>query len=123
MEKVTVKGKVYQIGGLYICNQGEIGILKSANENEEYPFVLIWDSPIVKRTKPCERIYTVAQSVIGTITDAPIELEDGEWYMCKFKRNEVFVSWTGELWCDGWGDQIRNDWQGDIVPIYKMVKA
>ena len=108
METVTVKGKVYQIGQLYICNQGEIGILKKADESEDFPFILSWDNKVVSETKPCERIYELHHSLLGTITDAPIELENGD--MCAFeydnthclgfysKANDTFVN-NGEFVC------------------------
>lgn len=115
METVTVEGKVYQIGGIYKYDGAEYCFLKAVKSGVF----------IVLRFGVHEVSYPAGLTAtpLGTITDAPLELEDSEWYLCKFKGDETVVFWTGESWCDGFGDQIRSDWQGDIIPIHKMVKG
>ena len=101
METVTVKSRVYQIGGLYMF--GAAGI---------YPLLGVKGDMFHFGHHPadegssynCEEI----SLNLGTITDAPIELEDGD--MCRFeyqnthcmgfysKANKSFVNF-GETIC------------------------
>ena len=77
MKTVTVKGKVYQTGGMYYFygltrTGGEISILLYANDNGFQTYDNTWENCVVLDQK------------VGTITDAPIELEDGEMYSFEF---------------------------------------
>ena len=74
MKTVTVKGKVYQIGGLYLDTSCGTGYLVSAVE----------DVPSFRLSMNGEDWFacriSAINSVLGTIEDAPIELENGECY-------------------------------------------
>ena len=54
----------------------------------------------------------------GTIKDAPIELEDGEWYMCDYGIDD-----RGVFYFDGRRPLI--DWSDKacVKPLYKMIQV
>lgn len=123
MKTVTHKGKVYQLFATYCTPDSQAGELLKFDSSKDCPFVirvLIDDGSSVEI--PCKVIYTVG-GIIGTIEDAPLELEAGEWYMCKSKNS----AYNTALFYKG-GELLDNDHCGiDISehfePLYKMVKA
>lgn len=81
METVNVNGRLYQMGQMYRNVCGEACILVSVIDNTPRPFGVV---PL----SAGQKIYAGSLSPIdprelGTITDAPIELEDGD--MCAFE--------------------------------------
>jgi len=116
METVTVKGKVYQIGVLYTSMCGcHIGHLKEVTEES---FILDCGIYI-----DLQEIGAINASELGTITDAPLELEDGEWYMCKYQiqtASETF-SWANEVLLYDGRFVTGDDW-AHLKPLYKMVR-
>ena len=71
MKTITHKGKVYRIGGRYMDEDSNIGLLDS---HDGRTFRL--SSEI--RVWFCDELHTFE---VGTIEDAPLELEDGQWYV------------------------------------------
>tara|TARA_R110002167_G_scaffold9628_3_gene44557 strand:- start:2519 stop:2872 length:354 start_codon:yes stop_codon:yes gene_type:complete len=72
MKTITHKGKVYQIGGRYADENENIGLLDSCDGRT---FKM---SSISRGFWFCNGLRTFE---VGTIEDAPLELEDGEWYV------------------------------------------
>lgn len=68
---VTVKGKVYQIGGLYL-NAAEESCTLMAHDGE------VFKIEINGMYFDTDELTVIA--VMGTIEDAPLELEDGCYY-------------------------------------------
>ena len=74
MKTITHKSKVYQIGERYVDKNGNIGLLDSC------------DGRTFKMSSESRGFWfcnELATFEMGTIEDAPIELEDGFWYMCE----------------------------------------
>jgi len=130
MEKVTVKGKVYQIGEPYrSVDDGRIGYLQTAIAGGGFSLKL---KPNIEEAGEVILCAGIEGLTVGTITDAPIELEDGEWYMLESK---VGISRTGIVKAPylfsngGWYESDNMKFQdplfkaSDYVPLYKMVKA
>lgn len=128
LKTVEHEGKVYQIGAVYCFRRATssklyVDVLSRITEGEQ-PFEShtdYWDEALE------------LQYPIGTITDAPLELEDGEWYMCdtalvgnaclKFCKAD---SSRADTWFNG-KDCFKvgehNEKLGVITPKYKMIKA
>ncbi len=89
MKTVTVKGKVYQIGKLYIDDRGELGRLTDTDEDNfivaSYKGGTSWHSLCANKINP---------EVLGTIEDAPIELEAGDWWLCHYEIQTANESWS-----------------------------
>jgi hypothetical protein len=113
MKTIIHEGKVYQIGGRYMDQDGNIGLLdeccsatfKMSSESRGFWF--------------CDELSTFE---MGTIEDAPLELESGEWYMCELEKGRAPLQWHTGAWlfCDGWVfDTVHS---ASIIPLYKMVK-
>ena len=127
MKTITVKGKVYEVGKLYkfsdsnsnwyverlirICDRGFfVAYCEGSNEESSW------------------RVCRVITEGLGTIKDAPIELERGEWYMCSDSNGVKRVGYfDGAVMTDGlnhFGDSCLNPLRRDTyTPLYKMVKA
>ena len=113
MKTITQLGKVYQIGQLYQDEFGEVMILLAAAEIG-FSMVPVVSGDVVTR----KQATPINPTQLGTIEDAPIELEDGEWYMVK----EGFVLLVE-------GAHFTNEVGGSPVaslntftPLHKMVK-
>ena len=110
MKTITVKGKVYEIGKLYgsakgiggLCGHSMNGFELRKNSDEFF----------------ISTIYPVDLDAIGTIKDAPIELEDGEWYMCEYGIDDRDV-----FYCDGGKLSIDGMNKDCVKPLHKMIKA
>ena len=122
MKTVTVKGKVYQVNMPYVCvDTGKIGYLYSNVTRNGKPFQLSV-RPDFNPTRGGEVILAneIEPFTAGTIEDAPIKLEDGEWYMCErggipcplYYANSWFHDWCEDVICES-----------KFKPLYKMVKA
>lgn len=87
MKTVTHKGKVYQIGGLYeFSDDGERwyhAILSRIDEGSDFFFI--------NHGEVAWRYIRHNQTPIGTIEDAPIELEDG----CPYQFNHRGSNYMG----------------------------
>lgn len=118
MKTATHNGKVYQIGKLYFMG-GEFVELLDIEESVTYPFKGV--------DRYYESISTVDARDLGTIEDAPIELEDGEWYMCEIGKNGYSYETPALREGDNWymdTEGLRGiDPSFSAEPIYKMVKA
>ena len=116
MKTITVKGKVYEVGKLYRSEATfEVGYLGEA----------IGESFNLYQQRGISGSYIAASSIseiteaIGTIKDAPIELEDGEWYMCEdHKGRQAVLHYVDNKWLDSRSCPVMQ-----IAPLYKMVKA
>ena len=113
MKTITHKGKVYQIGGRYADEHEYIGLLDSYDGRT---FRMSSES---RGLWLCNELSTFE---VGTIEDAPLELESGEWYMCELKKGRAPLQWHTGAWlfCDGWVfDTVHS---ASIIPLYKMIK-
>ena len=120
MKTVTVNGKVYQIGGVYKDSDGEYCQLHMDNEGNTHNAFGVYHF-----ASQCLIFTTeLTATPLGTITDAPVELEDGEWYMCDLSSGEAVMCWSKDentfFYSDGNGFDASKD---DALPLYKMVKA
>ena len=115
METITHKGKVYQIGKLYrSLATSEAGYLDGLNGEG---FTLYLCRSREGRYIAASKIATL-DSESGTIEDAPIELEDGEWYMCSFDNDDQDVFYyDADRLC------LAGNLRDNTRPLYKMVKA
>jgi hypothetical protein len=117
METVTYEGRVYQVGKLYGCGpSGGLAKLLGLTDIHEYPF----------RTDAGNYGFISAiNGELGTIEDAPIELIDGEWYMC----TRIFDGTRQQsplLWAAGGyhlGSHPSSQPINKVSPLYRMVKA
>ena len=70
MKTITVKGKVYEIGKLYLCNESDrFGFIESVRNRSYFHMKnnsAQWHSENIKMVEP---------ELIGTIKDAPIEVK------------------------------------------------
>ena len=81
MKTVTVKGKVYQIGEPYKnAENGVVGFL--CDYHKDNGFMLFRHPVLEGEYRYCTRVDSFAT---GTITDAPIEVEKGETWMCHYE--------------------------------------
>lgn len=120
MKTVTVKGKVYQLSEPYrSVDDGRVGYLLHHHEVRGFRL-----SEALSLTE-CGRWYCsqLEGFTVGTITDAPIELEGGEWYMCYMGDCEYpYKRMDGAWFLD---DGCKRSYKGITapVPIDKMVRA
>lgn len=119
MKTITVQGKVYQIGKLYSCSDSYMHGYLRAHSASNDSFILSSCPRLGDRHVTSREIDVVGG--LGTITDAPVELVDGEWYMC-FHKNANFVGCYNS-------DSTRMEsgeveyLTGTYNPLYRMVKA
>lgn len=73
-ETVKVKGKVYQIGGIYGDKQGRVCILVGYNSDDGFEIGYFYQSITSFTAELHESTHT------GGIIDAPLELEGGKAY-------------------------------------------
>lgn len=115
IETVTVKGKIYQVGAIYADIDGYMGGLLSAEEDS---FKL--DNG--KDTWFCSDLFEIESC--GSIEDAPLELEDGEWYMlCRIYENKCVGKYNKHNHCMHVDDGIYYLSDNSVDPEYKMIKA
>lgn len=103
METLTVDGKVYKIGAMYWA-AGEY--LELVSYTHLGGFIMAY--PDIGAGHVSASCIKVIENENGTITDAPIELEDGEMYSFEFdamrcmgffnKAGQTFVNF-GEFLC------------------------
>ena len=86
MSKTEIKdGKVYEIGKLYFFYDGD---------DEKYCLHVLegitgGSRPFLSKNGHSYKYCKEVSSISGTITDAPIELMDGNAYMFEFEGNEM----------------------------------
>mgnify|MGYP003657389126 FL=1 len=125
METITHKGKVFQVGALYrSAETSEVGYLDGV-AGESFNLYMLKNR--LGRYIAASVISEIIND-IGTIEDAPIELEDGEWYMCADDNGLMRAAYydgstlTGGV--NSSGDSclhlIRKN---EYRVLYKMVKA
>lgn len=112
--KITHNGKQYEIGRLYQAEDG-IGVLKGITTNKRC-FVVgdnnsDWHSEWI--------VEILDGDTAGKVTDAPIELEEGCWYMCEINGFEI------PFLCaeDGFKTPYGGHAKGELTPLYKMERA
>lgn len=114
METVTVKGKVYQIGEWYLNDRDEAcSLIGHGVDGFEVDI----------NGMLCQSHELAVIETVGTITDAPIELEDGEWYMCDLASGKSVLTWDQdtETWLYSDGDQFQ-EVENTPIPLFKMVR-
>ena len=124
---VTQEGKIYQLNSIYVLDDGSKVVLDG---------VINGESLKVSRLD-CEKDWFAASElflcdgvVIGTIEDAPIELESGHCYYCEINQNTEKLEYAtmffheGEwYWDSELSDVCRDFALRYIKPLYKMVRA
>lgn len=112
-------GKVCQVGAIYEfsddCSNWTVDVLTGFTLGATYPISSIRASWV--HIREC-------QLPIGTITDAPLKLEDGEWYVCATSGDNVIqcLYRYGEIWFYN-SDRTSAAPDKEIKPLYKMVRA
>ena len=116
METITVKGKVYEIGKLYGSGKGIGGLCGHSEDGFELR---------KSSNKFCiNAIYPIDLDSIGTIKDAPIELEDGEWYMCEYNEDITRpANYIGGEFYAAANARFEELITGTPNVLYKMIKA
>ena len=115
-ETVTVKGKVYQIGEWYLNDEQEACTLISHGVD---------GFKVDIHGNFFNSIYLAVVESVGTITEAPLELEDECHYLCDFDHGK----YQGAMYCVGDGllvfghDHSYPKAGVTVKPLYKMVKA
>lgn len=117
--KITHKNTQYDKGKFYMSDDGRIGELVRFDGSRFH----LWNG---FREFQCVSLIQLSQSCVGTITDAPIELEEGCWYMCELRdKCKMPLYWDGK----GAADHITRSggttgsYHEYINPLYKMERA
>ena len=112
LNKITHNGKQYEKGKWYQF-KGAYMQLTKYNMFSEAPFVM-WTG---SQECHCPIIDKIDPETLGTITDAPIELEEGCWYM----TDRCFpMLWSGSEWQNS---RVSSTVDQDFTPLYKMERA
>ena len=101
METVTVKGRVYKVNYPYLMPDGQMGYLTGIVDGQ---FSLIAAKNITDSQWEVDYLHEIFP---GTITDAPIELEDGEMFLFTYedaqclgfysKANDTFINYESTI--------------------------
>ena len=99
MKTINHDGKAYQVGGLYeFSDTGKnwyTDILEDIHQNMTCPYRT--------RSSIGFRLIRACEVKVGTITDAPVELIDGECYQFTDRYDDeykgFFLAETGRLYC------------------------
>ena len=88
MKTIEYNGKVYEIGKYYLFGYSEDDVviyrkLKTINTEDDYPFI-VSNSVAYKNIKELS-----SSDNFGSITEVPVELEDGEVYSFSLKDIEI----------------------------------
>lgn len=78
METVTVKRQEYKLDTVYEDENGLVGFLRAVDTDGLFELNMnnkVWHCEAIER----------ARFELGTITDAPIELEKGDTWMCRYE--------------------------------------
>jgi len=121
METVTVKGKVYQLNTLYeFSDLGTSWHLETLENICDKGFFETYDERNEEGSswKLCRSV----SGELGTIIDAPIELEDGEWYMCDLISGPAVMQFKYSEWFYSDGNSFDVS-RVDVFALHKMVKA
>lgn len=116
---VTVNGKVYEIGKFYTSKCVRFPGKLISHDGRDFRLDLSGN------TWFCDKVTEVPQESLGTIKGAPMELEEGEWYMVKHENGEV----CPYLYIKNGWRSISDDCNepeiqlSKLKPLYKMVKA
>lgn len=127
METVTVKGEVYQIDTLYFCTEKDrFGYVSGNVRNVSGPQIEMNNTDFTWYSRSLE---IIEPELIGTIEDAPLELEDGEWYMCESLK----AGYTLVAYWDGAAFSSQRQKNGDSIgylidsncinPLHKIAKG
>tara|TARA_R110000851_G_scaffold135123_1_gene270548 strand:+ start:237 stop:581 length:345 start_codon:yes stop_codon:yes gene_type:complete len=114
MKTTIQKGKVYQIGERYVDENGNIGVLDSCDGRT---FKM---SSFSRGFWFCDGLITFE---MGTIEDAQIEPEDGQWYMCDLESGPAPLQWGSGHWLFSDGCTFDTVHVGSVIPLHKMGKA
>lgn len=84
---MTLNGKVYQDGKLYMSKDGHVGWFRCGLNGENFDRILLESLDPLQPHQFCEFgfVVEIKPEDLGTITDAPVELIEGEWYMCHWE--------------------------------------
>ena len=118
METITNEGKIYQLDESYLV-RGKLVILRGHNREDGFVFMDGTEQgKFVYVIDEYSYLITTSKYTSGTIEDAPIELEDGEWYMCSFDNDDQDVFYyDADRLC------LAGNLRDNTRPLYKMGKA
>ena len=130
MITIIREGKVYQIERSYLV-KGKLLILIDYNEKDQFVFV---DGPKKAKHTYIASIYkeliVTSKYTTGTIEDAPLELENGFWYMCEKTENRMPYEVPYEVpyfYFNGFKSNSNSQIWFSVLdsgaPLYKMGKA
>lgn len=116
---VTVDGMAYELGGLYKSQCGDIVGLLSVDMGR-FTCVVLGGG-----RQSYERITALTMDSLGTITPAPVELVDGEWYMCECgimssRVNKPLLNIGKDDWSVN-SCRVRSNLI-NVKPLYKMIQ-
>ena len=122
MKTITHKGKIYQVDESYLV-KGKLVILRGYNKEDGFVFLDGTEQGLfVYASDDHPYLITTSKYTSGTIEDAPIELEAGQWYMCDLESGLAPLQRNEGLWYFSDG-RTFNETKVDVIPLYKMVKA
>jgi hypothetical protein len=121
-ETITVKRNIYTAGKVYADKNGRVCYLVSYHKDDGFKVLYFGENSYSFTPEINPSTY------IGEIETVPLELEDGEWYMCDV--GDGVDTWVtpyiriDNVWVDGIGKNcvILEDLY-NVKPLYKMVKA
>lgn len=122
LDTIEYEDKVYQVGAVYEFSDD------NWDTYDVDVLVGLHGKIAVESIRSCYASIRLCKSTIGVITDVPLKLEDGEWYMCKVNLDNVehvdfpLIFNTGNWFADKLMIRRCDDEYG-IKPLYKMVKA
>lgn len=84
---MIIDGKVYEDGKLYMTSNGSVGWFYVSINNGDDGYIHLRSIIPNTPTSPfkCGDVTAIDPADLGAITDAPLELIDGEWYMCHWE--------------------------------------
>jgi hypothetical protein len=125
MKTIEYKSKIYQIGAVYEFSDDCKSWFVDTLESFDLSGTILGKEEAWGYMREC-------QSQLGTITDAPLKLEDGCWYFCETATvGGACLKYTeqsrglAERWFNGvLLFRCDDNYQiGKVTPLYKMVKA
>ena len=130
MKTVTHNGKVYKIGAIYFDGLNSLVKLTSIKNGEFYYIDGSGNEGSDLEIYSVECSEYVKGAKLGTIEDAPIELESGHCYYCEINQNTEKLEYAtmffheGEWYWDSELSDVCKDFAlRYIKPLYKMVRA
>jgi hypothetical protein len=127
MEAVAHKGKVYQLNALYALIDGSKVVLDGIREGRFKVSRLDCEGDWFT----VNELFLTNSLLIGTIENAPLELEDGHCYYCEIDQHlptsieyaTLFFFRDEWFWDSACNDECKDFPSQHIKPLHRMVKA